>query len=391
MLANPDAVLDLDTVQRDFGNGKQSYVLVPFKILKWDDRGDLPVPSQLVVPATQAQRWVELFKEEADVDVAIGPFHLDRDDPNAMYVRLVLPVSVQINPKAAERVRQMLLKLGVLKGTTTTGTRGWSDVEEATQALYRGSVGTMEFPGIGDRYLSLNYVRYPSQLVVLADQAEFWKKHFKDEAGVTITTSPYERNNADSTQVRLVLPETAQLDEKAHDRMANVLAALGVSNTVSTTGSTDGSDLSQAMRAIYRGSVGASPPGYADRFLIIDPSGMARLSQEPDFGAARASSDLNRISPERLRSMLKDKFPGTGIPLARELEGGYVYVAWLDVIGNFSYQIVFQPFRKNPRRTAGFGDEVRVRPVEERCRVLLRSVICVRTHAPRRDECGKDV
>jgi hypothetical protein len=115
----------------------------------------------------------------------------------------------------------------------------------------------------------------PSQLVVPKDQAQMWVQKFK-AAGVEVQEAPYDLVNLSSVQnqryARIVLPASAQSDMNAHNAVAGVLAGMGVSNTANTTGADTVSDLAQAMRALYRGSVGASPGGYADRFLSTRPA-----------------------------------------------------------------------------------------------------------------------
>jgi len=119
----------------------------------------------------------------------------------------------------------------------------------------------------------------PSQLVVRADQAQVVQKLLKARAGVEVEIAPYDPNPA---YVRLVLPASAQVDGESHNRIAALLASLGVTNATSTTGADTASDLGQAMRALYRGTVGAAPGGYSDRFLSLDPtSGAASLSAVP--------------------------------------------------------------------------------------------------------------
>lgn len=50
------------------------------------------------------------------------------------------------------------------------------------------------------------------------------------------------------------------------------------------------------------------------------------------------TGNVSRVSPERLKSMVQDG-------LAQEIDG-YIYVAWVDIVTQKQYQILYEPFRR---------------------------------------------
>ncbi|MBY0459368.1 MAG: RHS repeat-associated core domain-containing protein, partial [Gemmataceae bacterium] len=106
----------------------------------------------------------------------------------------------------------------------------------------------------------------------------------------------------------IVLPPQA-LNNQGHERIVDALRPYQ-----------PGDQLPSLMSALYRGDI-AKPTGVPNRYAVIDPdTGKLHLSDVADFGAGQVSTSISKMSPERLRGMVRDG-------LAREVDG-YIYVAW---------------------------------------------------------------
>src|SRR5262249_32426545 len=155
-------------------------------------------------------------------------------------------------------------------------------------------------------------------LLLRDDQVEEVAKKLSAALGVRVDSI----RNAGTGYSHIVLPPQA-LNKDGHDRLVNALWAYQ-----------PGDQMPDLARALFNGSV-TNPPGYPNTYAVIDPvTGEMHLSRVADFGSKEVSADMSRVSPERLKGMVRDG-------RAQEVDG-YMYVAWIDPSTKQTHQMVFE-------------------------------------------------